>query len=142
MPVRVLPPTAASRVDGRLMSAFRARLPEARGSRAARSGSAYGKDQSGCRGAAIRILFARAVVASATGSVLPSLPWVGTGVLASPPWLGVGVAEVVGTGVVEKSGAPGSLGGPRIAGSIAQVTCVLSVPAMTRSRREPVSYTH
>jgi len=79
-----------------------------------------------CRGAAIRILFARAVVASVTGAVGVSLPWVGAG-----------VGEVVVEVVVEVSGATGSGGGPRTAGSIAQVTCVLSVPVIARSRREP-----
>jgi len=63
------------------------------------------------------------VVASVTGSVVVDPPWVGA---------------VEGFGVVEVSTGVGAGGGPRTAGSIAQVTFVLSVPVITRSRREPV----
>src|SRR5450631_241092 len=120
-------PTATSRVEGWLISAERPGPPAVSGSNAARSGSAYGRDQSVCRGAAALSRCARAVVRAVTGSEVAVLPCVG------------GCELPVGGGdwVAEGSTVRGVGLGPRIAGSIAQVTFAFWVPWISLSTREP-----
>ena len=118
-------PTATSKVEGWLMNEVRLWLPEVRGSKAAMSGSAYGRDQSVCPGAAALSRCASAVVIVVTGSGFDALP---------------GASDGEGVGVdcaAEASTAADDRLGPRIAGSMAQVTFAFSVPWINLSRREP-----
>src|SRR6476646_5413686 len=96
---------------------------------AARSGSAYGRAHRVCRGAASRRRVARLEVSVVTASGVGAVTPVSDGVV-------VGVAIGVPGGVVAPDGAGGP-GGPSRAGSTAQVTGVLSVALISRSRREP-----